>query len=83
MVYNHLKGGNIMRRNIVTSLLAACLLIGTTGCMINTTGEANWEVYGGVRTRQLSEEPASVEFQSSLVDKITDSLIDGEISNAE
>lgn len=72
-----------MKKNIVTSLFALCLFVGTTGCAITTTGEANWEVYGGIRTRQLSEGPASVEFQSSVVDKITDSLTDKEISPAE
>lgn len=73
-----------MRKRFVTSLLAVCLLVGPiSGCSFTTTGEANWEVYGGVRTRQLSEEPASVEIKSSVVDKVVDSLTDGEVTEAE
>lgn len=73
-----------MRNRFATLLLAACLVVGpVTGCSFTTTGEANWEVYGGVRTRQLSEESASVEIQSSVVDKVIYSLTDGEVTEAE
>lgn len=72
-----------MKKNIVALLLIACLSVGTMGCAFPTTGEAVWEVYGGVRTRQLSEEPAKVEIQSSVVDKIIDLLTDGKVSDAE
>ena len=72
-----------MRKRFATLLLAACLLVGTTGCTITTTGEGSWEVYGGVRTKQHSEGPAKGEFESSVVDTIVDSLTDGEVSEAE
>lgn len=72
-----------MRKSFVTLLLTACLLVGTTGCTITTTGEASWEIYGGVRTRQHSDTPAKVEIQSSIVNTIVESLADGEVSEAE
>lgn len=67
-------------KKLVSMLLTACLVVGTTGCIVSTTGEASWEVYGGVRTMQHDDgEAAKVEIKSSIVD----SLIDGEISKAE
>lgn len=72
-----------MRKSFVTLLIAACLFIGITGCGISTQGEANWELYGGFRTKQHSEEPAEIIVESSVVDKIVDSLTDGEVTEAE
>lgn len=68
-----------MRKSFIALLLTACLLVETVGCTITTTGEASWEVYGGVRTRQHSDQPAKVEIQSSIID----SLMDGKIPDAE
>ena len=72
-----------MRRILATLLLAVCLFGGTSGCAVTTTGEASWELYGGVRTRQHSEEPAKVEVESSVVDSIVNSFTDGEVTEAE
>ncbi|RLC88977.1 MAG: hypothetical protein DRJ03_00005 [Chloroflexi bacterium] len=72
-----------MTKRLATLLLTVCLAVGATGCAFTTTGEASWEVYGGIRTRQLSEEPAKVEIESSVVDKIVESLTDGEVTEAE
>jgi len=72
-----------MKKYLITLLLAACLSLGTAGCVVTTTGEASWEAYIGIRTRQHSEEPSKVEIQSSVVDKIADSLTDGEVSEVE
>lgn len=54
-----------------------------TGCTIGTVGEGSWEVYGGVRTKQHSTTPSKITIQSSVVDKVVDALIDGEISEEE
>lgn len=72
-----------MTKKFATLLLTACLAVGTIGCAVTTAGEASWEMYGGVRTRQHSDEPAKVNIQSSVVDKIVDSLTDGEVSDDE
>lgn len=67
-----------MRKSFATLLFAACLLVGTTGCAFMTTGGATWEIYSGVRTQQTSEEPSKVEIQSSVVDKVVESLTETE-----
>lgn len=70
-----------MKKGFVTLLLTACLLIGTTGCTVTiaTAGEASWEAYMGVRTKQHSDVPAKVEIQFGVVD----SLLDGKVSPEE
>jgi hypothetical protein len=68
-----------MRKNIVTLLFSAFLLIGTTGCSVTTSGEGSWEIYGGFRTKQHSPKPANVTIKSQIVDSLTD----GEISDKE
>jgi hypothetical protein len=74
-VYNIFEGGRIMRKYFVGSLLVVCLLFGTAGCAVTTTGHATWEVYGGVRTSQ-GEEPGKVEVESSVVDTVVGSLVE-------
>lgn len=70
-----MRGDFAMRKNFVKLFLAAYLLIGTTGCAFTTVGEANWEIYGGVRTRQLSEEPAKIEVAWDAWIEFTDDKI--------
>jgi hypothetical protein len=53
------------------------------GCAIKTTGKGSWEIYYGVRTEQDGETPSTVSIESSIVDKIVDSLTDGEVSEEE
>lgn len=72
-----------MRKNIVTLLLSVFLLVGTTGCFIITEGESSWEIYTGMRAKQQGKKTAKVGIKSSVVDKIVNSLMDGEVSNAE
>ena len=72
-----------MTKRLATLLLTVCLAVGATGCAVTTAGEASWELYGGFRTRQHSEEPAKITVESSVVDKVVDSLIDGEVTEAE
>jgi (2Fe-2S) ferredoxin len=78
-----------MRKNFVKLWLAMCLLAGTTGCALVTANEGSWEIYAGIRAKQISEEPARVEIQSTLIDTIVDSLTkdikigDNKISKAE
>lgn len=72
-----------MTKKFATLLLAVCLVIGTTGCSVGTTGKANWEIYGGVRHNQEGDKPAEVEIKSSVVDTIVDLLTDGEVSDEE
>lgn len=70
-----------MNKNTVSKLLAACLLfVGTTGCSVTTEGKGEWEVYAGVRTRQIGDKPASVSIKSSVVDKIVNSILDDEVT---
>lgn len=72
-----------MRKNFVTLLLATFLLFGTTGCAFTTQGDGSWEIYAGIKTKQHSEQPAKVTIESSVVDKIVDSLTDGKVSETE
>jgi len=72
-----------MTKRFATLMLAVCLAVGTIGCSIGTQGEASWELYAGFRTKQHSEEPAKIVIESSVVDKIVESLTDGEVSEAE
>jgi len=73
-----------MRKSFATLLLAVCLMvIPISGCAVGTHGEASWELYAGFRTGQHSEEPAKITVDSSVVDKIVDSLTDGEVTEAE
>ncbi len=84
MVYNLVWKGVVMNKSTVSKLFAVCLLlIGITGCTASTSGESTWEVYGGFRARQIGETPASVSVQSTVVDKIVDSLTDGEVTEEE
>jgi hypothetical protein len=61
-----------MTKKLAALLLVICLTFGTTGCSVITSGESSWEVYGGVRTKQISDEPGKVEVKSTLVDKLID-----------
>ena len=71
-----------MKKSIAVLCFLTHLLLGS-GCVVTTSGEANWEIYAGIRTKQSSPEPASVEIQSSVVDKLMESFSDGEVSEAE
>jgi hypothetical protein len=73
----------VMRRSLTVLTLAVYLFFSSTGCVVITTGEASWEAYVGLRTRQHGEKLAKVEIKSSVVDKIVGSLTDGEISETE
>jgi len=45
------------------------------GCIVTTSGDATWELYVGVRTRQISKEPSKINFQSNQIDKIISSFM--------
>ncbi len=72
-----------MIKKFVSLLLAVCLVFGSVGCSVVTSGESSWEMYGGVRTKQHSEEPAKVEVKSSVVDKLIDMFSWGNDSEKE
>lgn len=72
-----------MRKRLMTLLLTVCLLANTTGCAIITGNEGSWELYVGVRTKQIGNKPARVEIQSTVVEKIVDSFTDGKVSPDE
>lgn len=76
-----------MKDRLVKLMLVACLVFGTTGCSLVTKGAGNWELYAGIRTAKTSEEPASVGIESKVledsIEKIVDSLTDGEVSPDE
>lgn len=72
-----------MRNSFVALMLVACLFVGNTGCAFVTKGDASWEVYGGVRTTQNSDEPASVGIESPVLERLIDNLTDGEVTEAE
>jgi len=38
-------------------------IVFVAGCSITTTGEGSWEIYGGIRTKQISETPTNVEIK--------------------
>jgi len=71
-----------MCKSIGTALLATIFLF-SAGCAIKTGGKSTWTIFCGISTEQQSEEQASVSVESTVVDKIVDSLTDGEISDAE
>ena len=72
-----------MRKSFVALMLVACLFVGNTGCAFVTKGDASWEVYGGVRTTQKSEEPASIGIVSPVIERMIDNLTDGEATEVE
>ncbi len=72
-----------MIRKISALLLIACFAVGTIGCTVGTIGGADWEIYHGFRTKQTSEVPSVVSVESSVVDKVVDSLTDGTVSEQE
>lgn len=72
-----------MTKKLSALLLTVCVAVGAIGCAVSTTGSASWELYGGFRTIQNSEGPSTVELGSSVVDKIMNSLTDGEVSEVE
>ena len=72
-----------MKNSFVALMLVAGLFIGTSGCHVITKGNSSWEVYGGVRTEQISEEPASVGIESPVLERLIDNLTDGEATEAE
>jgi cytochrome b561 len=73
-----------MYKSFAILLLSVCMIIiPISGCAVSTQGDASWELYAGFRTKQHSEEPAKITVESSVVDKIVDSLTDGEVSEAE
>lgn len=72
-----------MTRKITILLLTTFLLFGSTNCALITDGEGSWEACFVIRTKRVGDKPAKVEIKSSIVDKIVNSLIDGEISEQE
>lgn len=61
----------------------AFVVLCLSGCSLTTTGESSREIYIGVRTKQHSETPAKVEYQSTIIDKYMESLTDGKTTKAE
>lgn len=59
-------------KKITVLLFAVLLTIGSTGCAIRTSGGTGWELYVGFRAQQISKEPAEVEIESTVVDKVVD-----------
>ena len=74
MVYKTVEREVVMR-NTTRLLLAACLLFGATGCAVVTKGHGAWEVFMGVRTEQISEEPASFGVESKILEKAAEALL--------
>ena len=72
-----------MRNKIAMWLVAVCLLVSTSGCAVVTKGSGGWEVYGGIRTHQDSEQPASVGIESAVAERMIDNLTDGKTTEAE
>lgn len=62
-------------KNTTRLLLAACLLFGATGCAVVTKGHGSWEVFMGVRTEQISEEPASFGVESEILEDAVSALL--------
>ncbi len=72
-----------MKNRFAVIMLSVCLLFGTAGCAVTTEGNSSWEVYGGLRMNQDSEKPAKVSVGSTILDRIVDSLTDGEVTEKE
>jgi len=70
-----------MKKLLIGFLITFFTLVSTAGCSVTTKGEANWEVYLGVRTQQVSQEPAKVSLGSSVVDKIVESMSEAEVNS--
>jgi len=69
-------------------LTALLLLLGVAGCTITSTsrtsGAAKWEVYAGVRSEQVSEEPSEASQEvSALPDPAVLDLIGGSNSSGQ
>lgn len=62
-----------MKRNMIFMLTIGLVFL-VNGCAFETTGVGSWEAYAGVRTKQISEQPAKVIIQSTVIDKIVDLL---------
>lgn len=71
-----------MLKSFVTLLLILCLLL-PAGCSLITGGEAEWELCVGVRTKQISDKPAIVSVESTIVTRIVNSFTDGKVSPDE
>jgi len=74
MVYKIVEREVVMK-NTTRLLLAACLLFGATGCAVVTKGHGAWEVFMGVRTEQVSEEPASFGVESEFLEDVASALL--------
>ncbi len=72
-----------MRKTLTTLVLALCLFTTAPGCALVTKGDAQWEAYCGIRTKQTSEEAGSVGIESAVLEKLIESLTDGEVTDAE
>lgn len=68
-----------MYKKLMTLVLTLYLTLGATGCAITTTGDAGWEIYCGVRTKQYSQEPAKVEIESNIAKEMIDSFLGREL----
>lgn len=65
-----------MFRKFAVLLFSACCLFVPSGCVVTTSGDASWEIYCGVRTKQHGNEPSAIELKSKLVEKMIDSFVD-------
>lgn len=72
-----------MKKKLALLFMAVCLTVGNLGCSIGTTGEASWEAYVGVRSKQISDAPAKVEIESTVVDKVVDFVTKKNKTSAE
>jgi hypothetical protein len=70
-------------KSFTFGLFTIGLLIYTLGCSLGTTGTGSWEIYTGVRTEQIGEQPPKITIESTVVDKIIDSFTDGKVTKEE
>jgi len=59
-------------KNKTMTLALLIFLMFLSGCRFTTTGEGRLEICLGIHTQQISDGPAVVEVESSIVDKIID-----------
>ncbi len=65
-----------MRTKFAVLLFSAYCLFFPSGCVVTTNGDASWEIYCGIRTKQHSKEPSTIELKSKLIEKVIDSFVE-------
>ncbi len=66
MVYKVSEGDSVMSKSVVKALLFVLILTSQSGCTLKTEGSGSWEFCIGVRTEQISKEPAEAELKVDL-----------------